>query len=209
MHLQTLDSTFSLSVRSGVLSEDHDNFDKKKYFGSQARAQGQFDFVKDVAQWIPDFVAVLSIHDVPTQFVSWDHLEELRRLDKEGDCKYQTTRAHSVFLEVIMLTSFHTYFDLSQTLTPRTRRTDRSPDGQPPALPDPTCTTKPSTRPSHASLPPPSLSSDPTDSRPTLRTSLPRSLGSPRTTTRLLPTLRPCSRARSRTRARRRRSSLI
>lgn len=86
-HLQTLDSTFSLSVLSGVLTEDHENFDKEKYYGSQARAQGQFDFIKDVAQWIPDFVAVLSIHDVPTQFVSWNHLEELRALDEEGECE--------------------------------------------------------------------------------------------------------------------------
>lgn len=86
-YLQTLDSTFSLSVFSGVLKEDHENFDKEKYYGSQARAQGQYDFIKDVAQWIPDFVAVLSIHDVPTQFVSWNHLEELRVLDKEGECE--------------------------------------------------------------------------------------------------------------------------
>ncbi|KAL7415370.1 glycosyl transferase family 90-domain-containing protein [Mrakia frigida] len=84
-HLQTLDSTFSLSVLSGVLTEDHDNFDKEKYYGSQARAQGQYDFIKDVAQWIPDFVAVLSVHDVPTQFVSWNHLEELKALDEEGE----------------------------------------------------------------------------------------------------------------------------
>lgn len=96
-YLQTLDSTFSLSVTSGVLKEDHDNFDKKKYFGSQARAQGQFDFIKDVAQWIPDFVAVLSIHDVPTQFVSWDHLEELRRLDEEGECEYRPAPVGSCF----------------------------------------------------------------------------------------------------------------
>lgn len=80
-----------------MLKEDHDNFDKKKYFGSQARAQGQFDFIKDVAQWIPDFVAVLSIHDVPTQFVSWDHLEELRRLDEEGECEYRPAPVGSCF----------------------------------------------------------------------------------------------------------------
>lgn len=55
--------------------------------GADARAQGQFNLIKEVAQYIPDFDACYSIEDTPTQFVSWAHMRELKALAEEEECK--------------------------------------------------------------------------------------------------------------------------
>lgn len=61
-HLQSMRDTFTLSLRNGELAMHSETFDPS-IVGAQARAQGQFDFIKDVVKDIPNFDAVFSIHE--------------------------------------------------------------------------------------------------------------------------------------------------
>jgi hypothetical protein len=56
---------FSLTIVNGTLTKHTFTFDPASIYGSADRAQGQFDLIKDVAKWIPDMTAVLSIQDTP------------------------------------------------------------------------------------------------------------------------------------------------
>ncbi|CDZ98128.1 Endoplasmic reticulum protein EP58, contains filamin rod domain and KDEL motif [Phaffia rhodozyma] len=82
--LQKVHGTFSLKNVGGVLTIHSINYDRA-VAGADARAQGQLDFIKNIAHHIPDFDACFSIEDTPTQFVSWSHLQELKSLDEEGE----------------------------------------------------------------------------------------------------------------------------
>jgi hypothetical protein len=109
-YLQTLRDTFSMTNKDGKLTMHSRKYDTN-IKGADERAQGQFDFIKDVAKDIPDFEAVFAIHEcvrlgcgwavsigcqrltndartasTPTQFVSYAHLMELQTAIDEGDC---------------------------------------------------------------------------------------------------------------------------
>lgn len=78
-HLQTLRDTFSMTNKAGQLTMHTRRYDTN-IMGADDRAQGQFDFIKDVAKDIPDFEAVFAIHEcVPS------------RLQRLPDTKLQLT----------------------------------------------------------------------------------------------------------------------
>lgn len=54
--------TFTISLRSGELAMHSETYDTS-ILGAQDRAQGQYNFIQDVAKYIPDFDAVFSIHE--------------------------------------------------------------------------------------------------------------------------------------------------
>jgi hypothetical protein len=61
-HLQTLRDTFSITNTKGKLIMHHRKYDSALK-GANERAQGQFDFIKDVAHLMPNFEAVFAIHE--------------------------------------------------------------------------------------------------------------------------------------------------
>ena len=65
-HLQTLRDTFSMTNKDGKLTMHSRKYDTG-IKGADERAQGQFDFIKDVAKDIPDFEAVFAIHEYVSQ----------------------------------------------------------------------------------------------------------------------------------------------
>ncbi|CDZ97802.1 Endoplasmic reticulum protein EP58, contains filamin rod domain and KDEL motif [Phaffia rhodozyma] len=63
---------YTLSVRNGKVHTKSNNIDFE-ISGAGDRINGQVSHIQDVAQWIPDFDAVLNIHDTPLSFVSDAH----------------------------------------------------------------------------------------------------------------------------------------
>lgn len=61
-HLQTLRDTFAMTNKNGKLTLHSRKYDTT-IKGADDRAQGQFDFIKDVSKDIPDFEATFAIHE--------------------------------------------------------------------------------------------------------------------------------------------------
>lgn len=76
--------TFTLAVKDGRASTSHSTFDADVIGGSHDRMQGQLELIRDVAQYLPDFEAVYSIHDAPTRFISYGHRQDLDNLIEDG-----------------------------------------------------------------------------------------------------------------------------
>lgn len=76
--------SFTLAVKNGQISSSHITFDADAIGGSLDRVQGQLDLIRDVAQHLPDFEAVYSIHDAPTRFISYGHRQDLEDAFEDG-----------------------------------------------------------------------------------------------------------------------------
>jgi hypothetical protein len=87
--------TWTLSVRDGRYDTSL-NFDPTKIHNTQVRINEQLDLIKDIVAYLPDFDAVYSIDDVPSQFIEWNYRLEMADHvdDQEG---YFDARAESDF----------------------------------------------------------------------------------------------------------------
>lgn len=50
------------------------------------RVQDQLDLLEDVQEWLPEFRATYTIHDGPTQFVSWELRKAAEDAAERGEC---------------------------------------------------------------------------------------------------------------------------
>lgn len=86
-----LPMTYSISVRNGHIDTSL-NFDPTKIHNTQVRIDQQVGLIRDIAKDLPDFDAVYSIDDVPTQFIEYNHrLEMIDHIDSQEG--YFDTRA--------------------------------------------------------------------------------------------------------------------
>ncbi|CED83568.1 Endoplasmic reticulum protein EP58, contains filamin rod domain and KDEL motif [Phaffia rhodozyma] len=84
--IQSLPDMFTISVRNGQVNSSHVTYDARAIAGSDDRRLGQIELIERVAQFIPDFTAVYSIHDSPTRFISHSHKQDL--LDHADDNEF-------------------------------------------------------------------------------------------------------------------------
>jgi hypothetical protein len=52
------------------------------------RVDGQVELLRSVAEHIPDFTAVYSVHDAAEGTISWGHRQELLEYVEDGECEY-------------------------------------------------------------------------------------------------------------------------
>lgn len=78
--------TYVVRVRHGSIRSTA-RFDADVIAGADDRQGGQIDLLRPVARYLPDLMAVYSVHDTPSQLLSWDHRRELMDHIEEDECE--------------------------------------------------------------------------------------------------------------------------
>lgn len=78
--------TYTVRIRHGSIRSTS-RFDVDEISGADDRQGGQIELLRPVARYLPDLLAVYSVHDTPTQLISWDHRRELMEHVEEHECE--------------------------------------------------------------------------------------------------------------------------
>lgn len=76
--------TYTIRVENGkAIGSMEDEY--KKIQGAEARLDGQMEFLKPIAQYLDNVIAVYNMHDYPRNLVEYDYIAELMdKIDVES-----------------------------------------------------------------------------------------------------------------------------
>lgn len=77
--------SYTLRIKRGLLRTFQTYNPSPLYEG---RRDGQVDLIAPIAKYLPDMVAVYTVHDTPQTLISWEHRQDIWEHIADGECEY-------------------------------------------------------------------------------------------------------------------------
>jgi len=85
---ETFPGTYTISNEDGFIYLALHTMPEGDEDVAETRASDQIKLLREVQQWLPDFRATFTAHDVPYQFIGHDQLSEAREAAGMGECRH-------------------------------------------------------------------------------------------------------------------------
>jgi hypothetical protein len=81
--------TFTIGKLPGSSSVELLNHTLHDSYTGHQRVRDQLNLLEDVQEWLPEFRATFTVHDGPTQFVSWELRKAAEEAAERGECAFK------------------------------------------------------------------------------------------------------------------------